>query len=107
MRVLLQSTKTQLLFKGAGQWTDNSAEAEDFQSSARACEYSWEHGLREMQVVLSFEKPLYDLTIQIPEPPLGLQSTNLWARSPDLEPETAQPDFARPRIYEGKRFGAG
>ncbi len=74
MRTLLRSTKNGLFYRAEGDWTGDMAAARDFGSSARAIQLAFEWRLHDVEVVLAFEDPRYNISMPVrnrPEPPSG------------------------------------
>ena len=69
MRILLQHVRTQLYFKGLGDWTANPYEAFDFQHSQRAIDLAHQHGLTGVQIAVRFIDS--DVDEIAPLPPLS------------------------------------
>jgi hypothetical protein len=65
MRVLLRDRKTNLFWGEEGRWTANAATARDFGSSTRAIQFALAERMNEVEVVLSFPNPLYDITLPV------------------------------------------
>jgi hypothetical protein len=66
MRILLQHTRTQLYFKGLGDWTANPYEAFDFQHSQRAIDLAHDHGLTGVQIAVRFSDSGFDEVAPLP-----------------------------------------
>ena len=76
MRTLLRNTKTGLFYRSEKEWTGDMAGAHDFCSSANAIQLAFEWRLKDMEVVLAFEDPRYNITMRLnarPEPPANLE----------------------------------
>ena len=69
MRILLQHTRTQLYFRGLGDWTANPYDAFDFQHSQRAIDLAQDQGLTGVQIAVRFNDSEFDEIA--PLPPLG------------------------------------
>jgi hypothetical protein len=54
MKILLQHARTQLYFRGLGDWTANPFEAFDFQHSKRATDFAHQNGLSGVQIAVRF-----------------------------------------------------
>jgi hypothetical protein len=54
MKILLQHARTQLYFRGLGDWTANPFEAFDFQHSRRATDFAHQNGLSGVQIAVRF-----------------------------------------------------
>ncbi len=66
MRVLLRHIKTGLLFREPDQWTADFTQAQNFRHSAEAMDYARDHGLKEVEVLLSFEDPQFNVPLRLP-----------------------------------------
>ena len=65
MKVLLQNIKTGLFFKETGVWTDDCTEAREFPNSLSAINFCNANGLKEVQVLLKFKQPRYDVSLPV------------------------------------------
>ena len=68
MRVLLRDQKTNLFWEGDGCWTADVRTARDFGSSTKCIQHAVSGRLTEVEVVLSFENPLYDIALPFSSP---------------------------------------
>ncbi len=66
MRILLQHTRTQLYFRGLGDWTANPYEAFDFQHSQRAIDLARDQGLSGVQIAVRFNDSEIDEVAPLP-----------------------------------------
>lgn len=64
MRVLLRS-ETGLFLGSVEEWTTSAGSALAFKSCFQAIEFAREKGLRNAEVVLSFDDPAYDLALPL------------------------------------------
>ena len=64
MKVLIQNPMTLSYLAGDSKWTRRSEEAVDFSESRKAAAFCFEHRLLDMQIVLKFPDPRYD--VQMP-----------------------------------------
>ena len=62
MRVLLREVGTRKYLTRVGDWTDTKEEAHDFTSSVEAIDFWSDRTDRDVEIVLSFEDPYYDVT---------------------------------------------
>jgi hypothetical protein len=65
MKVLLQNLNTKLFFKRPGGWTDDLEKARDFPNSLNAINFCNANGLRDVQVLLKFNQPRYDVALPV------------------------------------------
>jgi hypothetical protein len=66
MKILLQHVRTQLYFRGLGDWTANPFEAFDFQHSQKAIDLVQEHGMVGVQIAVKFIDSQFDETFPLP-----------------------------------------
>lgn len=66
MKILVQSSRTGHWFRRIDAWTENAAEAFDFQHSRRALDFIRKHNLRFVQLVVCFPDPDSDVTVRLP-----------------------------------------
>ena len=64
MRVLLRN-ETGLFLMSVEEWTSSAGSALAFASSFHAIQFAREKGLRNTEVVLSFDDPAYDITLPV------------------------------------------
>jgi len=65
MRVLLREVGTRKYLTRVGGWTNTKEEAHDFSSSAEAIDFWSNRTDRQVEIVLSFEDPYYDVTTSL------------------------------------------
>ncbi len=65
MQVLLRSTRTKLYLNGADRWTPDRSGARNFVSGAQAILFAQENRLTDLEVVLAFDDPAYDVTLPL------------------------------------------
>ncbi len=68
MKILLQHSRTQLYFRGLGDWTANAHEALDFQHSQKAIEFARQYGLPGVQIAVKFIDSQFDEIFPLPPP---------------------------------------
>jgi hypothetical protein len=66
MRVFLRNTVTGQLLHKAGDWTRDSEKARVFRHSAEAMDWARLLRLKEVEILLAFEQPKYDVTLPLP-----------------------------------------
>ncbi len=66
MRIFLRHLRTNLLLTEAGAWTGCADEARSFRHSAEAMDFAREEGLREVEIVLSFDAPSLEIPLSLP-----------------------------------------
>lgn len=72
MRILLRHTGTGLFFESEDKWTTEPEAARDFGSSGRAIVFVTEWGLGDVEILMAFDDPRYNITLPIrnrPVPP--------------------------------------
>ena len=79
MRVLIQQKPSAQYFKDVGQWTPDVASAKDFFTTAAAVDFCVLNKLTDVQIVLNFDQPGYDLVLPL-DPRLGNRN-----RRPNIE----------------------
>jgi hypothetical protein len=66
MKILLQHARTQLFFRGLGDWTANPFDAFDFQHSQKAIDFAQEHRIQGVQIAVKFIDSQFDETFPLP-----------------------------------------
>jgi len=66
MKILLQHARTQLYFRGLGDWTANPFDAFDFQHSQKAIDFAQEHHICGVQIAVKFIDSQFDETFPLP-----------------------------------------
>jgi hypothetical protein len=69
MKVLLQNKLTGSFLKELNSWTDDPNEALQFKTSSSALNFSLRHCLSDIQIVLKFKNPRYDILLPNPSSP--------------------------------------
>ncbi len=69
MKVFLRNTQTGWYYQGPSKWTPEQAEAEDLAQIARAVERIFATHLENVEILLSYEDPRYDLILPVPPTP--------------------------------------
>ena len=69
MKVFLRNTKTGWFYQGPSRWTPEQAVALDLVQVARAVERIFEAHLEDVEILLSYEDPRYDLVLPVPASP--------------------------------------
>jgi hypothetical protein len=65
MRVFLRNTRTGLLYAGPESWTDQQAEALDFERADRAIDAAASARLNSMEVLMAFDEPSFEIPLKI------------------------------------------
>ena len=63
MKILLQHARTQLYFRGLGDWTANSHDAFDFQHSQKAIDFARDHGVLPVPAPRTVEAASHSMNI--------------------------------------------
>jgi len=66
MKILLQHARTQLYFRGLGDWTANAFDAFDFQHSQKAIAFAQEHNIPGVQIAVKFIDSQFDEIFPLP-----------------------------------------
>lgn len=82
MKVLLRSIKTGLYYEEAAKWTSDQTAAFDFQKTPRAVEWVFAAGLENVEMLLTFVDPRFDLVLPIKGP------RSLYRSSPTSEDQS-------------------
>ncbi len=62
-RIILQDRKSRRYFKKLGEWTAEIQEANDFKEVISALEFAHRIGHRELDILMTFGEPRYDVRI--------------------------------------------
>jgi hypothetical protein len=75
MKILLQHARTQLYFRGLGEWTGDPNQAFDFQHSQQASDFAHDHALNGVIIAVKFIDSQFDATFallpHVPRPTLA------------------------------------
>jgi hypothetical protein len=63
MRIVLQNRKSLLYVKTVHEWTPDADHATDFQQLMRAIDFVWTADLKNLDVLMLFGQPGYDIRI--------------------------------------------
>lgn len=74
MKILLQHVRTQLYFRGLGDWTANPFEAHDFQHSQKAIDLVHEQRMIGVQIAVKFIDSQFDETFPLPPMPVQVMA---------------------------------
>jgi hypothetical protein len=69
MKVFLRNTQTGWFYQGPSQWTPEQGGALDLKQVARAVERIFEAHLENVEILLSYDEPRYDLVLPVPASP--------------------------------------
>ncbi len=69
MKVFLRDTQTRWFYQGPSQWTADQEAALDLQQVARAVERIFEAHLENVEILLSYDEPRYDMVLPVPASP--------------------------------------
>ena len=73
MKVFLRNTQTGWYYQGPSQWTPEQGAARDLGQVARAVEQIFEAHLENVEILLSYDDPRYDLVLPVPASPSRVQ----------------------------------
>jgi hypothetical protein len=73
MKVFLRNTQTGWYYQGPSQWTPEQAAAQDLRQVTRAVERIFEAHLENVEILLSYDDPRYDLVLPVPASPSRAQ----------------------------------
>ena len=63
MKIILQDRRSHLFYQGSARWGDSPAAAYDFGSSPAALDFCLENNVRDVEIVLKFPEPKYDMRL--------------------------------------------
>ena len=66
MKVYLRDTRTGRYYQGPSLWTPQKEAAHDFEQSTRAVERVFEAHLENVEILLCYDDPRYDLVLAVP-----------------------------------------
>jgi hypothetical protein len=66
MKILLQHLRTQLYLRNLGSWTPNPREAFDFRLSQSAIDFTHQHDLRGVQIVVKLNSREHEEVFPLP-----------------------------------------
>lgn len=69
MKVFLRNTQTGWYYQGPSQWTPEQGAALDLQQVTRAVERIFEARLENVEILLCYDDPRYDLVLPVPASP--------------------------------------
>ena len=65
MRVLLRNTQTNQFYQGPNLWTADEQQALDVKKTSRAVEIIFDAGLENVEVLLCYEDPNYNIVLPV------------------------------------------
>jgi hypothetical protein len=98
MKVFIRKTKTGWYYQEPSKWTPDQGAACDLGQVARAVERIFEAQLEDVEILLSYDEPRYDLVL--PVPPSPSRRDPLRQRQPSEESRPGERD--RPAIPRKK-----
>jgi hypothetical protein len=69
MKVFLRNTVTRYYYQGSAKWTVKVEEALDLKQTSRAVELVFESRLEDVEVLLCYDDPRYDITLPVTRSP--------------------------------------
>ena len=98
MKVFLRNTQTGWFYQGPSQWTPNQAAALNLEQVARAVSHIFEIHLENVEILLSYDDPRYDLVLPVPPSP----SHRKPQRSARPAPEDQTDEGSKPALRHKK-----
>jgi hypothetical protein len=72
MKVFIRNTQTGWYYQGPSKWTSDQGAASDLRQVARAVEQIFKAHLENVEILLSYDEPRYDLVLPVPPSPSRL-----------------------------------
>ena len=69
MKVFIRSTKNGWFYQEPAKWTPDQGAASDLRQVARAVERIFQARLEDVEILLSYDEPRYDLVLPVPPSP--------------------------------------
>ena len=92
MKVFLRNTQTGWFYQGPSQWTPDQAAALDLEQVARAVSQIFEAHIENVEILLCYDDPRYDLVLPVPPSPSQVKSSRHARTSEDdATDETGKP----------------
>jgi len=96
MRVFIRNTQTGWYYQEPSQWTPDQETACDLRQVARAVERIFEAHLENVEILLSYDEPRYDLILPVPPSPSRAEGLRRRQTGDEARPgETSQPPAVR------------
>ena len=76
MKVYLRNTQTGWFYQGPSQWTPDQKAALDLEQVARAVSKIFETHLENVEILLSYDDPRYDLVLPVPPSPSQVKASH-------------------------------
>jgi hypothetical protein len=89
MKVFLRSTQTGWFYQGPSQWTPEQGAALDLRQVTRAVECIFETRLENVEILLCYDDPRYDLVLPVPPSPSRAERPARSAPEPESQSEEA------------------
>ncbi len=102
MKVYLRSTQTGWFYQGPSQWTPDQADALNLEQVARAVSRIFENHIENVEILLCYDDPRYDLVLSVPPSPSQGESPGAVRPAPEDPP--AEPDNPALRQKKGPRL---
>jgi hypothetical protein len=102
MKVYLRNTQTGWFYEGPSKWTPDQATALNLEQVARAVAHIFETHLENVEILLSYDDPRYDLVLPVPASPSQVKPTRHTHGAQD-EAE-GDPGRTGPRHKKGPRL---
>jgi hypothetical protein len=100
MKVFLRDTQTGWYFQGPSKWAPDQEAAQDLAQVARAVELIFEAHLENVEILLCYDDPRYDLILPVPPSPSRHDSAKGHTTSRDgLQPDEGRSSIARKKDH--------
>jgi hypothetical protein len=94
MKVFIRNTQTGWYYQESSKWTPSPEDACDVGHVARAIERIFEAHLENVEILLSYDEPRYDLVLPVPPSPSQTDSLSRRQSSEESRPgEASQPSL--------------
>ncbi len=102
MKVFLRNTQTGWFYQGPSQWTPEQGAALDLGQVARAVERIFEAHIENVEILLSYDDPRYDLVLPVPPSPSRAEASG--QARPPREEQNGEAKKAALRHKKGPRL---
>ena len=102
MKVFLRNTQTGWYYQGPSQWTPEQGAALDLRQVARAVERIFEAHIENVEILLCYDDPHYDLVLAVPASPSRTEPPARGQPSPEDQP--GEPGKSPLRHKKGPRL---
>jgi hypothetical protein len=102
MKVFLRNTQTGWYYQGPSQWTPEQGAALDLEQVTRAVERIFEAHLEDVEILLCYDDPHYDLVLPVPSSPSRARASG--RDQPSRKDVPGQTDKSANRPKKGPRL---